>query len=178
MRHWDRIQGLAVGQFGIITTAEASRLGVPPTEMYRWFKRGWLQKVGYGVYRLASFPSLGAISDMAAILAEVGEGSYLYGESVLSIMRLCPTRPYMAFVASPARIRKKVPHGVIVVKGKKGYAPFYHDGLPCQRPDDAIRSCKHKVDDQRLMEAVDEAERQGIFTVSEADGLRREVTNA
>lgn len=178
MKHWDSIQKFAVGNFGIVTTAEASNLGVPPTEMHRWFKRGWLQKVGYGVYRLASFPSFGAISDMAAILAQVGNDAYLYGESVLAIMRLCPTRPYVAFVASPARIRRKLPQGVILAKGEKGYVPVYYEGLPCQCAEDAIRSCIHQVENIRLKNAVDEAERLGIFTVSEADGLRKEVANA
>lgn len=178
MRHWVTIQQQALGNFGIVTTADAARYGIRPTEMYRWYKIGRLQKVGYGVYRLTAYPSQGEISDFASMLAEVGEGSYLFGESVLSFLHLCPTRPYVVFIASPVRVRKKLPQGVVVVKGEKDYRPFYHNGIPCQRPMDAIRICIHSVEAPRLVEAVVEAENQGIFTVLEADSLCKEIQNA
>ena len=113
MKHWDTIQRTALGSNGIVTFAQARGLGVFPAEIYRWCKAGKLLKVGRGVYRLTTIPSQGFVSDMASLLAMIGEGAYLYGESVLALLRLCPTRPYIAYVAVPRRIRKTtLPKGI------------------------------------------------------------------
>ena len=129
-----------------------------------------------GGFRLTSYPSQGFVSDMAALLALVGEGAYLCGESVLALYDLCPTRSYVATVAVSGRFRKRqIPNGVTVVKATAGYNPAYHDGIPCQRPADAIRFCIGRLERSRLKQAVDEAENKGIFTSSEADELKKEI---
>jgi len=179
MKHWDAIQQIALGSNGIVTFAQARDAGVFPAEIYRWCKAGRLLKVGRGVYRLTTIPSQGFVSDMASLLAMIGEGAYLYGESVLALLRLCPTRPYIAYVAVPRRIRKTtLPKGVIIIRSPATYRPIYHDGIACQRPADAIRSCIGLLESSRLVEAVAEGERQGYFLQSESSELVNEVTNA
>ena len=136
-------------------------------------------KSGRGVFRITAYPSQGIVSDMAALLALFGDGAYLYGESVLALYGLCPTRSYVAMVAVPRRMRKaNIPRGVTVVKTQTGYKPIYHDGIACQRPADAIRSCIGLLESSRLVEAVAEGERQGYFLQSESSELVNEVTNA
>jgi len=179
MKHWQRIQQIALGSNGIVTFAQARDAGVFPAEVYRWCKAGKLLKVGHGVYRLTSIPSQGFITDMASLLAATGKGAYLYGESVLALLGLCPTRPYIAYVAAPRRIRKTtLPKGVTIIHGPASYRPIYHDGVACQRPADAIRSCVGLLESSRLAEAVAEGERQGYFLQSESSELINEVTNA
>jgi len=179
MKHWNAIQQIALGSNGIVTFAQARDAGVFPAEIYRWCKAGRLLKVGRGVYRLTSIPSQGLVSDMASLLAMIGKDAYLYGESVLALLGLCPTRPYIAYVAVPRRIRKTtLPKGVIIVRGPASYHPIYHDGIACQRPADAIRSCIGLLESARLAEAVAEGERQGYFLQSESAELASEVTNA
>lgn len=178
MSNWNSIQQAALGAHGIITFTQAIRMGVFPAEIYRWRKIGRLIKVGRGVFRLAAYPFQGFVSDMAVVLAQVGEGAYLYGESAIALYGLCPTRSYVAFVAVPGRFRKKqIPSGLTIVKAKPGYCPTYHDGLACQNPRDAIRSCIGTLEKDRLFEAVDEAERQGILLSEEARALREEIAN-
>lgn len=179
MKHWDRLQQQALSSYGVVTFAQARDVNVFPAEIYRWCKSGKLMKVGRGVYRLTSYPSQGLVSDMASLLALLGKGAYLYGESVLALLGLCPTRPYLAYVAVPRRIRKtSLPKGVIVVRGASGYRPTYHDGIACQRLSDAIRSCVGSMEVARLVEAIAEGERQGYFLPSEATELQNEVTHA
>ena len=179
MRRWEAIQQIALGSNGIVTFAQARNVGAFPAEIYRWCKAGKLLKVGRGVYRLTSVPSHGIVSDMASLLALVGEGAYLYGESAIALLGLCPTRPYVAYVAVPRRIRKTtLPKGVIVIRSPASYRPIYHDGIACQRPADAIRSCIGLLESSRLVEAVAEGERQGYFLQSESSELINEVTNA
>lgn len=177
MKHWDLVQQAALDSHGIITFAQAKDLGIFPAEIYRWCKTGRIMKVARGVFRLMSYPSQGMISNMATLLASVGDGSYLYGESALAFLGLCPTRPYVATVAVPRRIRKHLDKGVSVVKAASGYRPYYHSGIACQHPRDAIRSSIGVLEAVRLGEAVDEAERLGYFTQKEADELRKDVNN-
>lgn len=176
MTNWDQIQQAALGSHGIITFAQARDMGVFPAEMYRWCRRGRLMKVGRGVFRLTAYPSQGFVSDMAALLALAGDGSYLCGESALALYDLCPTRSYVAVVAVPGRFRKtQTPRGMVVKRAVRGYCPVYHDGIPSQRPEDAIRSSIGTMERSRLLEAVEEAENKGYFMPSEAAELRKEI---
>jgi len=176
MKHWEILQKTAFGSHGIVTFAQAKALGVFPAEIYRWRKMGRLIKVGRGVFRLTAYPSHGFVSDMAALLALFGEGAYLYGESVLALYDLCPTRSYMATVAVHRRVRKtEIPAGTTVVKARQEYRPIFHEGIACQRPEDAILSCIGVLEGSRITEAVDEAERKGYFMPSEAEDLRRKI---
>lgn len=179
MKKWDKIQQTALGAHGIITFAQAKAMGVHPAEMYRWVASGRLMKLNRGVFRLTAYPSSGLVSDMAALLAAVGEGAYLCGESVLQLYNLCPTRSYVATIASPRRIRRTtIPKGVRVVKSRIGYKPIFHEGLACQRLEDAIRFCVGILESNRLEEAIDEAGERGYFLRDEMECLRREVINA
>ena len=179
MKKWDRVQQAALGSHGIITFAQAKALGVHPAEMYRWDATGRLVKLNRGVFRLTMYPSNGFVSDMAALLAMVGEGSYLYGESAIQLYDLCPTRSYVATVATPRRIRRTtIPEGVRVIKSQPGYKPVYHNGIACQKPEDAIRSCIGVLETNRLEEAIDEAGEKGYFLPSEKESLKREVNHA
>ena len=115
---------------------------------------------------------------MAALLALFGDDAYLCGESVLALYGLCPTRSYVATVAVPGRMRKtNIPHGVTVVRAQRGYKPIYHDGITCQRPQDAIRACMGIMEKSRLCEAVEEAENKGYLMSSESEELKREIEN-
>ena len=178
MKHWDSIQQAAMGSHGIVTFAQAKEIGVFPAEMYRWCKKGRLMKVGRGVFRLTTYPSQGIVSDMAALLALFGNGAYLFGESVLALYNLCPTRSYVATVAIPGRMRKTmIPKGVTVVRAATGYRPTFHEGIACQKPMDAIRSCIGVLEKSRLLDAVAEAANQGYFMDSEAESLKKEIEN-
>ena len=115
---------------------------------------------------------------MTALLSLLGKGSYLHGESALALYGLCPVRSYVATVAVPGRFRKRlIPAGVNVVRSSPGYHPIHHDGIACQRPMDAIRSCIGVLERDRLMEAVDEAENRGLLLAKEAEYLRKVVAD-
>ena len=172
------LQRAALGSHGIVTFAQAKAMGIFPAEMYRWCRKGLLMKSGRGVFRMTAYPSQGMVSDMAALLALFGDGAYLYGESVLALYSLCPTRSYVATVAVPGRMRKtNIPNGVSVKKAQPSYKPIFHDGIACQRPQDAIRSCIGILEKSRLCEAVEEAEKKGYFMPSESEELKKEIEN-
>lgn len=178
MSRWETVQQAALGTHGIITFARAKAMGVCSAELYRWTESGRLVKIGRGAFRLAAYPLRGLVSDMAAILASIGDAAYLYGESALQFYRLCPTRSYCATVAYPHRIRRQtLPPGVTIVKGDPAYEPVYPEGIACQRPEDAIRSCIGVLEKSVLEEAVETAADKGYFLPGEVEQLKQEIAH-
>lgn len=166
-----------MGSHGVFTYKTVHAMGILSPELVRWVKTGRIVKVGHGVYRLAAYPLQGAVSDMAALLAEVGEGAYLYGETVLGFLELCPTRSYVAFIATPNRCRRTLAEGVRVIRGQKGYQPMYERGVPCQRVEDAILSSAGRVEASRLLEATESALEKGYLAESEVAKVRERIKN-
>jgi len=140
-------------------------------------KMGRIVKVGHGVYRLSAYPSQGMVTDRAALLAEVGEDAFLWGETAIGFLELCPVRSYVAFVATPRRIRKHLGDGVVIKHAAPDYKPFYPNGVACQRVEDAIRSSIGTIDRNRLQEAVTVAEEKGYLSSAEALELKGEIAN-
>lgn len=166
-----------MGTHGVFTYRTAHAMGILSPELSRWIKLGRIVKVGHGVYRLTAYPMQGAVTDMAVLLAEVGEGSYLYGETVLGFLELCPTRSYVAFIATPNRCRRSLSEGIRLVHGEKGYRPMYERGIPCQQVADAILSSVGTVDSSRLVEATGEAVAKGYFTAAEAESVKERISH-
>lgn len=171
MGHFETLQAEALGTHGVFSFKTARALGIRSPEIVRWQRNNRIVKVGRGVYKLTNYPSEGRASDMAAILAEVGDGSYLYGESVLGFLDLCPTRSYVVFIATSRRVRKTLSPGITLVSAKPGTKVSYHRGIPCQQLNDAILSAINTIETDRLIHAIGEAATQGYFTEKEAATL-------
>jgi len=175
MNHFKTICAEAMGTHGVFTYKTVHALGIVSAELARWIKSGRISKLGHGTYRITSYPILERVSDAAALLAEIGDGSYLHGESVLGFLGLCPTRSYVAFVATPRRVRRKLPEGVTVVRGEDGYEPAYWDGIPCQNVADAVISCKGTIERERLDAAIVTAVDKGYLSDKEATKLKERI---
>jgi len=177
MNHYEKVQSEACEAHGVFTYKRVKLLGIRSSELARWVKRGRITKVGHGVYRLNSFPAQGIVSNIAALLAEVGENAYLYGESVLGFLELCPTRSYVAQIATASRCRRKLPDGVQLIHVPPGYQPDYPMGIACQHVEDAILSSVGRIEGDRLHEAVQTAREKGYFTDDEANELEKRIDN-
>lgn len=53
MKHFDEICELAEDNYGIVTSKEATEIGVSRSELSRYTKAGRLSRLGNGVYKLA-----------------------------------------------------------------------------------------------------------------------------
>lgn len=173
--HYQRIEREAIGSNGIFTYRKAKDIGIRSVELSRWVKAGKVIKSGYGVYRLASYPTEGELMDRALLLAEVGEGSCLWGETALGFLGLCPTRSYVAYVGTPRRVRRQLASGVFIRKLPVGYRPFYPKGVACQRVEDAVRAATESVERERLCDAIAAAVDGGYLMESEGEALKKEI---
>ena len=119
MTYYDQIYEIAIDNHCLITTKQAVEVGVPGIELAKLAHRGRLENVSRGLYRLARWVPDDAYPYAEAV-ARMGEGSYLYGESVIALLGLAPTNPALMFVAGCSSTQSiKTPDGkTIVTSGK------------------------------------------------------------
>ena len=174
MKAFDEIFAIAEGNFGLVTYSEAKGCGVAIRELNRWVKSGRLEKVSRGVYRVAKFPA-SEYDSFAAATESIGPDAYLYGESVIGMLRLVPTNPTWVYVASPKRVRRTVGESLKIVRGEAGYAYTNYEGVRSQHLADAIRASRGTIRPDRRIRAAQEGERQGYLTKAEASKLIKEI---
>lgn len=171
MTYYDDIYERAVDNYYLITTADARDIGVPAIELAKLAKRGRLENLARGLYRLSRYvPS--KFDSYAIAVARVGDSAYLYGESVLALLELAPTNPDRIFVATPVRVRKKMPEDMRVVLRTEPTPIAHYEGIPCQRAKDAILACRTTVMPERLREAVVRGRAEGYLTTGEFEELQ------
>jgi len=176
MSYFDDIFEFAVDNYGLVTSKEASAMGIPNIDLVKMERRGQLERLGYGVYRLTKyFPS--SYDKYAEAVTLVGEDSYVFGESVLAMHGLALVNPARITIATPRRVRKKLPRYINPVPAKVGTEVTHYEGIPSQCVASAIRECYSLVMHDRLLAAVEDARRQGLVSEREAIDLKDEIQN-
>lgn len=164
----------AADDFGLVTSAEARALGCSNAELVQYARRGRLERVGWGVYRIPVWPYQEA-SPYAAAVKSVGEGAYLYGESVVALLKLAPTNPGRMWVATPRRVRKHLGEGFHVVRATDDAKKAFYEGIPCQPAADAIADAVGAIGRERAVQAAGEALRLGYVTERERTDLEERL---
>lgn len=176
MTNYDKVFEEAIGNYGLITSAQAVGIGVSNKELVKLASRGRLTRIGQGTYKLVKYaPAPNGLDAYADSVAIVGEGAYLYGESVLALCGLCPTDPTRIFVATDRRVRKKPVPGLVIVDRRPKITAVWYEGIRCQSIVDAIRACRHRVMPDRLVAAAVEAERKGMLSPGQRDAILEEL---
>jgi len=177
MTYYDEIYDEAVDSNGLITTARARTMGISKDDLTKMARRGKLYHVGHGVYRLTHYvPTV--LDKYAEAVAIVGDGAFIYGESVLAMFDLALVNPRKVTIATPARVRKKLPPYIKIVPAKGDIEVMQYEGVPSQSVADAFRTCKTTVMTERLLPAVEDARLKGLVTESEVKALMREINSA
>lgn len=174
MTAYEKIYEQAADNYGYITTREASKLGVPKSEMSALAKRNRLVHKGYGVYRLATHYQPTEFDGYAEAVLLGGDGAIVWGESVLAMHDLALVNPPAIEVATNRRVRRTLPSWIKIVRRKGGDVAYYH-GIPCQPLADAFRTCKGAVMGERLADGVRKAESRGELRLGEAEQLLKEI---
>ncbi len=164
----------AADDYGLITSAQARALGVSDDEVVQYAARGRLVRMARGVYRVPVWPYQEHAPYAVAVQA-AGEGAYLYGESVVSLLGLCPTDPRFIWVATPRRTRRSLGAGVKLIWRRSPDMVAWYEGIPCQKAADAICVAALTLGPERSIEAAREAERMGYITPAELTMIEGEV---
>lgn len=173
MKLYDTLQDTALSNYGLVTSSQATELGVRLKDLLEWVKIGRLEKCWRGVYRLVHYLPT-EYDRYAEALATVGEEAMIWGESVLAMHNLAMVNPDRIEVATTHRVRKELPAWIGLARLPKEPPHDVFNGIRCQPLADAFRHCKGKVMSQRLAQAVREAEQRGLLGFTEAEALKKE----
>ena len=170
MKVYDKIYEYASENYGLITSSQARELGIPNIELVKLAKRGRLERVWQGVYRVEYYTPT-TLDKYAEAVAVVGKNSVIYGESVLAMHNLALVNPSTLYVATYDRIRKKLPQYIKIIKPDIPYTEIAYEGIPSQSVFEAILVCTKTIMSKRLIDAVNDSERQGLISQLEATKL-------
>jgi predicted transcriptional regulator of viral defense system len=173
MKNFEKVYDVAVERYGLITVEDAARLGIHRKQLLFWENMGRLERCGRGVYRLNHHVPT-PFDHYAEAVALVGEDAIIYGDGVLSMHNLALVNPRQIQVAVGKRVRKKLPEWIRLVKKDDSVKEEVYEGIARQTVADAIRTCKETVMKERLMEAIEDAGRQGLVGRQEYLELKKE----
>ena len=171
MSYYEIIYEYAADNYGLITSAQAKELGIPSVELVKLSHRDRLQRIWHGVYRISHYIPT-PLDKYAEAVAIVGEGAYIYGESVLAMHGLALLNPTILYVATSRRVRKKLPKYIKKINIKKISNVVYYEGIPSQDIVSAVIVCREQIMTDRLINAVDDAEKQGLILQEERKNLK------
>lgn len=175
MTRFDEVYEIAADGYGIVTAEQAREVGVTTGELRRWCITGKLMRRGHGVYKIVRWVPT-ARDTFAEAVALVGEGSFLWGESVLSMHGLALVDPRVVTVATTKRVRRKLPAWVKIAPASEDTKVTFYEGIASQSVADAIHACRGVVMSERLVEATEQARTEGMITCGEYEKLVKELS--
>ena len=160
---------IAAGHHGIVTTRQADDAGVPSVEVRKLAARDALERVGYGVYRHVGVP-VDEWTEFAAALAGVGEDAFLEGDTVLAMFGLALVNPPKIYVGARRRQRAKAPRNTVVtVRPDLPEEDLTsYRGLRSVTVRRALLDAVRHLLGERVLDAVNDAQRQGLIDELEA----------
>jgi len=183
-RHWDTIlYELAEDQAGYFTAAQARAAGLHQVRLAQLYKRGDIERVSRGVYRLTRYPvsSLGQYME-AALWPQVRRPdaqAVVSHESALAIYGLSNASPAKVHVTLPAslRIRRAAPRHLVLHYADLDRKDVQRvEGVPVTVPSRAIRDAHaNHLGPALVRQAIADGRRTGHLTLDEADVLEREL---
>lgn len=169
------LRELAYDTHGVITVADAREAGVPPVELRKLTARGALRRIGHGVYRMIEAPS-NNLDEFAEAVALGGEEAVLADESVLAAYGLGQVNLRKIRVATPRRVRSRLPSTVEIEQRKVPlWDRDYIDGIPAMGVESALLGSRGRIMTERLVDAARKAEQRGLLDSAAAARVIREL---
>ena len=173
MSKFDEIAELAIDNYGIVTASEAVKLGVALKDVHEWVHNGRLEKAGRGVFRLRNYP-YSEYCHYAEAVALVGDGAWIYGDSVLAMHNLALVNPLCTYVATVKRVRRTLPEWIEVVKKSGTEDKDDFNGIPCQNLASVLIEARGRLMLERLHQAIAEARGRGLLSVPDNERVKKE----
>lgn len=146
MTSYEKIWDTAEDNHGVITSAQAKRLGVKPAALVSLATNRKLIRIGQGVYKLSHHVP-GPYDEYAQAVAMAGDTAFVCGASALMMRGLIPFDPGRFYLGVSRRMRRKLPPGYHVKVIENPEIEFI-EGIAVER----VRSA---VEDARKCGAVD-----------------------
>ena len=178
-REYEKALELATDQHGYLTTAQAQQLGIGRDTIRKIAKRGALQRVSWGVYRLPTFPASTFAEYMEASLWPAGVSGVISHESALAIRDLSDVNPPKVHITVPKafRVRRAIPRYLVIHHTDLSDTDIASvEGVPTTTVRRAIEDChRTHLGPALLRQAIEDGEREGYLRPDEARELGRLV---
>jgi len=187
---YQTVYRLAEDQMGYVTAAQAATAGVRQPTLVMMARRGTLERVSRGVYRLVHFPGHPLAQYMQATLWPYDRTGRIEGrvrgvlshETALALHELSDVAPLKVHITVPAayRVQREIPAYLVVHRAdlRPGEVTAL-EGMPIVTPARAIRDgIAAHLGPALLGQAVDDGLRSGRLTRAVADQLLDELDAA
>lgn len=176
MTYRQDLRELALDNYGLVTTWQASEAGVPAVMLRQIAARGGLVRLGHGLYRFPLSEIRPTFFDpFAEAVARVGRDAYLTHDAVLALHGLGLVNPLRIRVGTARRVRADVGDMVQIVHQPtlSAAALTVYEGIPSTTVAQALADCARAglVMPERLADARDEARGRGLITEREVRSL-------
>jgi len=167
----DVLWGVAVDQYGFVTTNDARSLGIAPVAVRQLVKRGQLEPAAHGVYRFPRFPVSEDDHFMLAVLWTGKAGTRLSGATALATYAACDVNPTKIHLCLPvgARTRRRGGEGYeLHYENLQDHETAWWQNIPTVTLNTAIRqSFAAQLPTYLLRQAVEFGARGGQLVPSE-----------
>lgn len=92
---------------------------------------------------------------------------------MLALFGLADVNPRSIKVATPRRVRAQLPPFVELTQVRDQLRTTLYHGLASQPAGDAILECRGRINTERLIEATQEARKEGLLTTREWQRVRK-----
>ena len=172
---WDELLASAARQHGYFTTRQAAELGISRRALAWRAARGFVDRSGYGLYRLAHWP-IEANDDLYALQARAPFGTFSH-ETALTLLGLSDIIPRAIHFTIPESSRLGARPGVQLHRSRHlaASARILRDGLWVSGAAQALLdSARIGSDPDQLVEAAREARARAMLTNQDMARLREQ----
>ncbi len=166
---------IAADRQGLVRTEDAAEIGYAPGTLDTMARRGQLERVAHGVYRVPFVGARALGTYMAAALWPRGVQGVLTHETALDLWDVCEINPGKIHITVPRRHRpqRKIPGGYVIHRedlDPKGITAI--EGVPVVTLETAIRQCAEAHVGRDLLEqAVRHGRERGLLRSRQAQQL-------
>ena len=170
---------VAVDQHGYLTTAQARAEGIRGGTLAMMAKRGSIERVSHGLYRLIHFPFAERAAYMEASLWPAGTRGIISHDSALSLYEISDVNPSVIHITLPGvfRVRRSLPGRLVIHHADlQDEEVDWLDAVPVTTVERTIRDCSAAhLGPELIRQAMDDARRNGLLTTRAAEALRTEL---
>ncbi len=174
---------LAEENNGLVTASRARAIGIVDSVLARMTRRGKLNRVARGVYRIPYYPSDRLSQYREAILwarASHGpESVALSHETALAVYGISDVNPSRVHITVPkgARLRRRRPKWVVIHRGALSPSDVtMHEGLPATTVAKSVLDVVDKTGRFGLArQAIKDARKEGYINAAEANRITRQL---
>ena len=175
-----RLLECAEAQHGYITAAQAAAEGIDYRTLGMMARRGVVERLSRGVYRLSQYPPFRHGQYMEATLwPQDGVQAVLSHESALEFHSLSDVNPNRIHITLPRsyRIRRKIPSHLMVHREALHAGDVeVVDGIRVTTPFRGVQDCiRGHLGPRLIRQAIADGRRRGKLTQRQAGELEREL---